>query len=245
MLIVKDLEVSIDGKDVLRGCSLQVEVGEVHAIMGPNGAGKSTLASVLAGHPAYEIRGGSIDFLGQNLLELSPEERSRLGLFKSFQYPVELTGITAREFLYQAVNLHRKKQEKETLTREAFDLLLAEKMKSLSFRSHLLDRDLHVHYSGGEKKKSEMLQMDLLEPRLAILDEMDSGLDVDALREVAKALSSFRSPKRSMILITHYEKFLQYVSPDWVHVMVQGKIVASGKSELIAKLEREGYQSFL
>lgn len=241
MLEIHHLKAAIDGKEVIKGLSLKIAAGEIHAIMGPNGAGKSSLSSVLAGHPSYEVLGGTVTFQSENVLELTPEERSRMGIFKSFQYPIEVQGVSTKDFLFQALNQHKKAKGQNLLTLSQFEELLKEKAEGLKLKEELLDRDLHFNYSGGEKKKSEMLQMALLEPKLAILDETDSGLDIDALKEVAQAINRMRSSDRAIILITHYQRLLDYVKPDVVHIMIDGAITRSGNLNLVTLLEEQGY----
>ncbi len=241
LIEIQNLEASIEDKPILKGLSLSIKRGEVHAIMGPNGAGKSTLAKVLAGHPSYEVTGGTILFKGQDLLALEPEERAALGLFMSFQYPLEIGGISNQEFLFHALNAQRKKREEEPLTKEEFDVLLSKKMKEMEMAEEFKERSLNEGFSGGEKKKNEILQMALFEPSLAILDETDSGLDIDAMRIVAKGVNQMRSKERSLLIITHYQRLLDYIQPDFVHVLSQGKIVRSGGPELALELEEKGY----
>lgn len=241
MLEIKELQVSIEDKEILRGFNLHVRKGEIHAIMGPNGAGKSTLAKVLAGDPAYEVASGEMLFEGQNILELSPEERSHLGLFMSFQYPVEIPGISNLQFLHAAHSAQRKAQGKSPLSEEEFSRLLDEKMQLMDVASSFKSRDLNAGFSGGEKKRNEILQMAVLEPKLAILDETDSGLDIDAMRIVAKGVNSLMKPDNALILITHYQRLLDYIRPDFVHVVKGGKIVESGGPELALALESKGY----
>lgn len=243
MLIIDNLEVSVDDKKVLNGLSLKVGANEVHAIMGPNGAGKSSLSNVLAGHPSYQILGGSVTFKEENLLEMEPDQRALKGIFKSFQYPLEIAGLPTREFLKESYNLHRKQKGLDALSAKDFESVLLEKMELVKFQPHLIDRDLHVNFSGGEKKKSEILQMALFEPSLAILDETDSGLDIDALKAVGHAIDKLRSKDRSIILITHYQRLLDFIQPDVVHVMQNGKITRSGGKDLAKILEAEGYES--
>lgn len=242
MLVIDNLEVSVDDKKVLNGLSLKVGANEVHAIMGPNGAGKSSLSNVLAGHPAYQILGGSITYKEENLLEMEPNQRALKGVFKSFQYPLEIAGLNTKEFLKESFNLHRKQKGLDPMINEEFDRVLDEKMALVKFNPQLIQRDLHANFSGGEKKKSEILQMALFEPCLAILDETDSGLDIDALKAVGQAIEKLRSKDRSIILITHYQRLLDFVQPDVIHVMQDGKIVRSGNKDLAKILEVEGYE---
>jgi Fe-S cluster assembly ATP-binding protein len=243
MLIIDNLEVSVDDKKVLNGLSLKVGANEVHAIMGPNGAGKSSLSNVLAGHPSYQILGGSVTFKEENLLEMEPNQRALKGVFKSFQYPLEIAGLNTKEFLKESYNLHRKQKGLDALSAVDFEAVLCEKMEMVKFNPLLIDRDLHSNFSGGEKKKSEILQMALFEPSLAILDETDSGLDIDALKAVGQAIEKLRAKDRSIILITHYQRLLDFIQPDVVHVMQNGKIVRSGNKDLAKILEAEGYES--
>ena len=241
MLTIKDLHVSTEGKEILKGFNLEVKKGEVHAIMGPNGAGKSTLAKVLAGHPSYDVTQGEIWFLGQNLLEMEPEERAYLGLFMSFQYPLEIPGVSNIDFLRLSYNAIRKANQKQELSQEDFEKVLQEKMKLMEIREEFLTRNLNEGFSGGEKKRNEILQMALLDPKLAILDETDSGLDIDAMRIVAKGVNQIMNPEMGLILITHYQRLLDYIKPDFVHVMLDGVIALTGGSELALKLEEKGY----
>ncbi|MFN0064787.1 MAG: Fe-S cluster assembly ATPase SufC [Chlamydiales bacterium] len=237
MLHIEDLTCEVEGKEILKGLTLTINPGEIHAIMGPNGAGKSTLAKVLAGHPAYEVTGGRITFLGENILELQPEERAALGLFMSFQYPPEIAGVTTAHFLFQALNAKRK----EPLHQEDFNTLLAEKMRLVEVRPEFKDRYVNEGFSGGEKKKSEILQMAILEPLLAVLDETDSGLDIDAMRVVASGVNKLMTPERSLLVITHYQRLLDYIKPDVIHVLIDGKIVCSKERSFALELEEKGY----
>ena len=241
MLEIRELQAAIDGKSILKGLNLTVRKGEIHAIMGPNGAGKSTLAKVLAGDPSYEITAGEILFEGDNLLELDPEARSHRGLFMSFQYPVEIPGISNLQFLHAAYNAKRKAQGGTPVSEEVFSALLDEKMALVDVRSEFKERNLNEGFSGGEKKRNEILQMAVLEPKLAILDETDSGLDIDAMRIVAKGVNSLMNSENALILITHYQRLLDYIRPDFVHVVIDGKIVQSGGPELALALEEKGY----
>ncbi|MCP5469580.1 MAG: Fe-S cluster assembly ATPase SufC [Chlamydiales bacterium] len=235
MLEIKDLCVSVESKPILKGVTLSIQAGEIHAIMGPNGAGKSTLAKVLAGHPAYEVTGGTIYFLGEDLLEMEPEERARLGLFMSFQYPPEITGVATHRFLFQAV------KSKQEITEEEFEKMLQEKMEQVQVRKEFRDRDVNEGFSGGEKKKSEILQMAMLDPKLSVLDETDSGLDIDAMRVVAEGVNRLMTPEKSLLLITHYQRLLDYIKPDKIHVLMDGKIVRTEERAFAYELEEKGY----
>ncbi len=242
MLSIKDLYVSVEGKEILSGINLEIRPGEVHAIMGPNGSGKSTLANVLAGKEGYEITGGEIRYGGEDLAVMSPEERSCKGIFLSFQYPVEIPGVPMVAFLKTAVNEHRKFRGENPLTAGEFLKLMREKKQLVEMDTKLTDRSVNVGFSGGEKKKNEIFQMALLEPRLSILDETDSGLDIDALKIVANGVNALKSPQRSTILITHYQRLLDYIVPDHVHVLYKGRIVKSSGRELALILEEKGYE---
>jgi Fe-S cluster assembly ATP-binding protein len=237
MLKVENLHAEIDGNEILRGLSLEVSKGEIHAIMGPNGSGKSTLSNVLMGHPRYEVTGGSVTFEGQDALELEPDERARLGMFLAFQYPSEVPGVSVANFLRTAVNSVR---EKELPPMEMYKLL-QEKMRIMQMDPRFAERYLNEGFSGGEKKRNEILQMLMLEPRLAIMDETDSGLDIDALQVVARGVNELRGPEFSAVIITHYQRILRYIEPDHVHVMLDGRIVTSGAKELAEELEDKGY----
>jgi Fe-S cluster assembly ATP-binding protein len=241
MLEVKDLHGGIEGKEILKGIDLAVKPGEVHAIMGPNGSGKSTFAQVLAGHPGYEVTGGSVRFEGQDLLEMEADERARAGLFLAFQYPVAIRGVTNAYFLQSAINTQRKEQGLEEFDTLEFAELLESKLEMLGWDDHLIHRAVNDGFSGGEKKRNEIIQLAMLEPKLAILDETDSGLDIDAVKAVSEAVNQFRSPERSFILVTHYERILNYVTPDHVHVLAGGKVVMSGDMQLALELEAKGY----
>ena len=242
MLDITNLEVRTGDTDILRGLSLSVKAGEVHAIMGPNGSGKSTLAQVIAGHDAYEVTGGSITFNGNNLFDLEPEERAREGIFLGFQYPVEIPGVNNAYLLKAAMNARRKHQSLPEIDAFEFLKLAREKMATLGMDPKFLNRGVNEGFSGGEKKRNESLQMAMLEPRLAILDETDSGLDIDAMKAVAGGINALRSPDRAIILITHYQRLLEYVEPDFVHVLSEGRIARSGDKSLALKLEEQGYE---
>ena len=241
MLKIKNLHVSVDGNVILKGIDLEVLKGQIHAIMGPNGAGKSTLAKVLAGDPAYEILSGEVLFNEQNILELEPEERAHLGLFIGFQYPVEIPGISNSQFLQAALDAKLKAEQKPPLAESAFRTLLDEKLELLEMKPEFAQRNLNEGFSGGEKKRNEILQMAVLDPILAILDETDSGLDIDAMRVVACGVKRLFSPEKGLLLITHYQRLLNYIRPHIVHVMLDGQIVKSGGPELAEELEERGY----
>ncbi len=241
MLEIRDLHATINGKEILRGLSLSVRAGEIHAIMGPNGSGKSTLAKVLAGHPSYEVTGGEVLFEGRNLLELEPDERARLGVFLAFQYPIEIPGVSNANFLRMAYNEKARHEGREELDPLEFDDLLREKMKIVEMEQRFIDRAVNEGFSGGEKKRNEILQMAVLDPKLAILDETDSGLDIDALRIVAQGVNQLASPDNAIILVTHYQRLLTYIEPHFVHVLYQGRIVRSGGKDLALELETKGY----
>ncbi|MEJ2025909.1 MAG: Fe-S cluster assembly ATPase SufC [Limibacillus sp.] len=244
MLEIKNLHAEVDGKGILKGISLSIAPGEIHAIMGPNGSGKSTLSYVLSGRDGYEVTGGEVLFNGENLLEMEPEERAAAGIFLAFQYPVEIPGVPNSTFLTEAVNALLKTRGESGLDAKQFMKLLRAKTKELGMKEEMLKRSVNTGFSGGEKKRNEMLQMAMLEPSLAILDETDSGLDIDALKAVADGVNAMRSPERSMLVITHYQRLLDYIVPDHVHVLAGGKIVRSGGKELAAELEAKGYGEF-
>jgi Fe-S cluster assembly ATP-binding protein len=244
MLEIKNLHAKVEGKQILNGIDLHIRAGEVHAIMGPNGSGKSTLSYVLAGRDGYEVTEGSILFKGQNLLEMNVDERAAAGVFLAFQYPLEIPGVTTMTFLKTALNAQRKARGEEELDAVRFLKLVREKAKPLNVSDDMLKRPLNVGYSGGEKKRAEVLQMSLLEPALAILDETDSGLDIDALKTVADGVNMLRSRERAMIVITHYQRLLDYIVPDVVHVLSKGRIVKTGGKELALELEKSGYAAF-
>ena len=241
MLSIKNLNVNVDDKEILRGLNLEIGTGEVHAIMGPNGSGKSTLSYVLAGREGYEITAGEVIFEGRNLLEMDPEERAWAGIFLAMQYPVELPGVNNMTFLRESINSIRRARGEEELDAVSFMKLIREKAELVKLPEKLLKRSVNAGFSGGEKKRNEILQMALLEPKLAILDETDSGLDIDALRIVAEGVNSLRSPERSFLMITHYQRLLDYIEPDFVHVLAHGQIIRSGGKELALELEEKGY----
>jgi Fe-S cluster assembly ATP-binding protein len=241
MLNIKNLRAGIDGKEILRGLDLEVKAGEVHAIMGPNGSGKSTLGNVVAGREGYEVTGGEIVYRDKDLLELEPEERACEGIFLAFQYPVEIPGVNNTYFLRSALNAQRKYRGEEELDAVGFLKLVREKLEVLHIGDELLKRAVNEGFSGGEKKRNEIFQMAVLEPSLAILDETDSGLDIDALKLVAEGVNRLRSPDRAIVLVTHYQRLLDYVQPDHVHVLAKGRIVASGGPDLAEQLEEQGY----
>ena len=242
MLTIKNLQAQIEGeKQILKGLNLVVKPGEVHAIMGPNGAGKSTLASVLAGRKEYEVTGGTVDFLGKDLLEMSPEDRAREGVFLAFQYPVEIPGVSTINFMKTAVNEVRKYRGLEPMDAPSFLRMMKEKMELVEIDQSLLKRSLNEGFSGGEKKRNEIFQMAMLEPKLAILDETDSGLDIDALRIVANGVNKLKNKDNAVIVVTHYQRLLDYIVPDFVHVLYNGKIVKTGTKDLALELEEKGY----
>ncbi len=241
MLKISNLHARVEEKEILRGINLEIKPGEVHAIMGPNGSGKSTLASVLAGREDFEVTDGSVDFLGTDLLELAPEERAAEGIFLAFQYPVEIPGVTTINFLKTAINQIRKYKGENPLDAAQFLKLMKEKAKTVKIDDQLLRRSLNEGFSGGEKKRNEIFQMAMLEPRLGILDETDSGLDIDALRIVADGVNQLKAADRSFIVVTHYQRLLDYIVPDYVHVLYKGRIVKSGTRELALELEEKGY----
>jgi Fe-S cluster assembly ATP-binding protein len=242
MLKITDLHAEIDGKEILKGLSLSVNAGEVHAIMGPNGAGKSTLGYVLGGRPGYEVTAGSVEFAGQDLLEMAPHERAAAGLFLGFQYPVEIPGVSNVQFLREALNAQRRLRDEKPLSGAEFLKLARAQADALSMDQEMLKRPVNVGFSGGEKKRNEMVQMGIIGPKLAILDETDSGLDIDALRVVGDGINRImRAPDKAVLLITHYQRLLDYVKPDFVHVLAGGRIIRSGGAELALALESEGY----
>ncbi|HEY9876874.1 MAG TPA: Fe-S cluster assembly ATPase SufC [Leptolyngbyaceae cyanobacterium] len=242
ILSVKDLHAEVEGTEILKGLNLEVKAGEIHAIMGLNGSGKSTFSKVLAGHPDYAVTGGEVIFKGQNILELDPHERATSGIFLAFQYPLEIPGVSNRDFLRVAYNAHRKAQGEDEIDVFDFDDLLDEKLDVVKMDASFLDRSVNEGFSGGEKKRNEILQMALLEPALAILDETDSGLDIDALRIVANGVNQLASADNALVLITHYQRLLNYIVPDYVHVMAQGRIITTGGKDLALELEARGYE---
>ncbi len=241
MLSIKDLRASVGDKEILKGVNLEVKAGEVHAIMGPNGAGKSTLASVLAGNEKFTVTGGSVEFLGQELLSMSIEDRARMGLFLGFQYPVEIPGVSMASFMKLAVNEHRKFRGEQPMSSGEFLKMMREKSKIVELDSKLTSRSVNEGFSGGEKKKNEIFQMAMLEPKLSFLDETDSGLDIDALRIVATGVTKLKRDDNATVVITHYQRLLDYIVPDFVHVLYKGRIIYSGDKSLALKLEQEGY----
>jgi Fe-S cluster assembly ATP-binding protein len=241
MLEIKDLYAGVEGAEIVKGITLSIKKGEIHAIMGPNGSGKSTLAKILSGHPAYETTAGNITFEGKDLLEMDAEDRSIAGIFMGFQYPVEVPGVNNAEFLRMAHNARRVNAGEEEIDPLDFDELLSEKMKMLGMENKYKERNLNDGFSGGEKKKNEILQMAILEPKLSILDETDSGLDIDALRVVSEGVNKLRNENNALVLITHYQRLLDYIKPDYVHVLSDGKIVKSGDKTLALELESQGY----
>jgi len=245
MLEVKNLHAQIDDKAILKGLNLKIKPGEVHAIMGPNGAGKSTLANVLAGREDYEVTAGSATLRGADLLSLAPEDRARKGVFLAFQYPVEIPGVSNKLFMQTAVNAIREEQGLPALDMFDFDEYAQEKIELLGMRKDLLERSVNVGFSGGEKKRNDIFQMALLQPKLCILDETDSGLDIDALKVVANGVNTLRSPERSFIVVTHYQRLLDYIKPDVVHVLLDGQIVKTGGFELVHELEEQGYDDLI
>jgi len=242
VLSVRGLTAEVEGTPILKGVNLEIKAGEIHAIMGPNGSGKSTFSKVLAGHPAYAVTGGEVIFQGKNLLEMEPEERAQSGVFMAFQYPLEIPGVTNLDFLRVAYNSRRKVQGLEELDAFDFDEVVQEKLDIVKMNPTFLNRSVNEGFSGGEKKRNEILQMALLEPKLAILDETDSGLDIDALKIVASGVNQLATPDNAILLITHYQRLLNYIVPDFVHVMADGRVITSGGKELALELESRGYE---
>ena len=242
MLTIRNLHAIVEEQEILKGINLQVNPGEIHAVMGPNGSGKSTLASVLAGHPKFEVTRGSIEYRGQDLLEMDPEDRAREGLFLSFQYPVEIPGVSMVNFMRSALNEQRKYRKEEPISATDFLKLMRDKRQLLGMDSQLVSRSVNEGFSGGEKKKNEIFQMAMINPLLAILDETDSGLDIDALRVVAAGVNKLQTKENATILITHYQRLLEYIKPDFVHVLNDGKIIKSGGADLALELEKKGYE---
>ncbi|MGF1517040.1 MAG: Fe-S cluster assembly ATPase SufC [Nodosilinea sp.] len=245
ILSVRDLRATVDGTEILKGLNLEVRAGEIHAIMGLNGSGKSTFSKVLAGHPDYEITAGEIHFKGQDILELEPHERATSGIFLAFQYPLEIPGVSNRDFLRVAFNAHRKARGEEEIDVFDFDDLIEEKLGVVKMDASFLDRSVNEGFSGGEKKRNEILQMALLEPVLSILDETDSGLDIDALKTVAGGVNQLSNPDNAVVLITHYQRLLDYIIPDYVHVMADGRIITTGDKALARQLEAQGYEGVM
>jgi len=245
MLEIKDLEVAVEGKKILRGINLHIKKGQIHAIMGPNGSGKSTLAKVLAGHPGYEVTNGEVLFEGKELLSLDPEERAHLGLFMGFQYPVEIPGVTNLQFLHAAYNAKCKALEKQEMPLEEFTSYYNEKAKLVEAKDEFKTRFVNDGFSGGEKKKNEIMQMAVLDPKLAVLDETDSGLDIDALKVISRGVNALMDNTKALLLITHYQRLLNYIKPHFVHICCEGKIVQTGGAELALQLEERGYEMFV
>ncbi|CDM94093.1 MULTISPECIES: Fe-S cluster assembly ATPase SufC [Limnospira] len=245
ILSVKNLTATVDGNSILKGLNLEIKAGEIHAIMGQNGSGKSTFSKILAGHPAYEVTGGEVTFLGQNLLELEADERALIGIFLAFQYPIEIPGVSNLDFLRVAYNSQRKHRGLDELDVFDFEDLIHEKLEVVKMRSEFLERSVNQGFSGGEKKRNEILQMALLEPKLAILDETDSGLDIDALKIVANGVNQLANAENAMLVITHYQRLLDYIVPDYVHVMADGRIIKTGAKELALELEKQGYDDII
>ncbi len=245
LLEIRDLHARVEDKEILKGVNLTIRRGEIHAVMGPNGAGKSTLSAVLAGKPQFEVTSGSVTFLGQDLLAMSPEQRSWAGLFLSFQYPVEIPGVSITNFMKTAVNCRREAEGKEPMKAAEFLKLMKEKMAFVQMKGEFSKREVNVGFSGGEKKRNEIFQMAMLDPTLAILDETDSGLDVDALRIVASGVNALHTPEKAAIVITHYQRLLDYIVPDVVHVLKDGRIIKTAGRELVAQIEEKGYDSII
>ena len=245
MLTIKNLHAEVDGVEILKGINLEIKAGEVHAIMGPNGSGKSTLSKVIAGHPAYEVTKGEIIFEGQDIVEMNPDERARLGVFLAFQYPVEIPGVSNSMFMRQAYNAIRREHGEEELDPLEFDDYIQTKIDLVEIDVKMMDRSVNDGFSGGEKKRNEILQMAVLNPKLALLDETDSGLDIDALRVVSNGINTIKSADKAIMLVTHYQRILNYITPDFVHVLKDGQIVRSGGKELALQLEADGYDGIL
>ena len=245
ILSVHDLHATVDGAEILKGVNMEVKAGEIHAIMGLNGSGKSTFSKVLAGHPDYEVTQGEVRFKGEEILSLEPHERATAGVFLAFQYPLEIPGVSNRDFLRVAFNAHRKAQGEDEMDVFDFDDLIEEKLEVVKMDAAFLDRSVNEGFSGGEKKRNEILQMALLEPTLAILDETDSGLDIDALKTVANGVNQLTTPNNAVVMITHYQRLLNYIVPDYVHVMAEGRIITTGGKELAEQLEAHGYEDIL
>ncbi|TVQ16423.1 MAG: Fe-S cluster assembly ATPase SufC [Balneolaceae bacterium] len=241
MLKIVNLHASVEGEEILRGIDLEINAGEIHAVMGPNGSGKSTLAKVIAGHPEYEVTEGEIWFEGENLLEMDPDERARKGVFMAFQYPVEVPGVTNATLMREAVNAVRRERGGEELDPLEFDDFIRDKLDLVEMDDKFLDRSVNAGFSGGEKKRNEILQLAAMDPKLALLDETDSGLDIDALRIVSNGINKIKTGEKAVLLVTHYQRILNYITPDYVHVLVKGKIVKSGTKELAHELEAQGY----
>ena len=245
MLSIKNLQVSVEGNPILKGLNLEIKAGEIHAIMGPNGSGKSTLSHILAGRPGYEVTGGEVHYQGKNLFDLNPEERARAGIFLAFQYPIEIPGVNNTSFLKKAVNEIRKHHGQEELDAVDFLQMIKAKMKLVGMDPAFLRRPVNEGFSGGEKKRNEILQMAMLEPRMCILDETDSGLDVDAMKLVAEGVNALRDAGRAFLVITHYQRLLDHIAPDFVHIMADGRIIRSGGPELALEVEQNGYADLL
>lgn len=241
ILKISNLHAEVEGNPILKGVNLEINLGEIHAIMGPNGGGKSTLAKVIAGHPAYEITEGSIEYQGEDILELDPEERAQKGVFLAFQYPVEIPGVSNSSFLRHAINAQKRANGLEELDPIEFDDFVREKLELINMKAKYLDRSVNDGFSGGEKKRNEILQMAVLNPKLAVLDETDSGLDIDALKSVSEGINKLSSEENAIVLVTHYQRLLNYIVPDYVHVLVDGKIAVSGDKKLALRLEEKGY----
>ncbi|MEX0928484.1 MAG: Fe-S cluster assembly ATPase SufC [Balneolales bacterium] len=242
MIIIKDLHANVEGEEILKGINLEIKAGEIHAVMGPNGSGKSTLAKVIAGHPAYEVTQGEVIYEGEDILEMDPDERARKGIFMAFQYPVEVPGVSNSMFMREAYNAILEEKNLEPLDPLEFEDYILEKLKIVNLDSKLLERNVNDGFSGGEKKRNEILQMAILNPKLALLDETDSGLDIDALRVVSDGINQLASKDKAILLVTHYQRILNYITPDFVHVLVNGKVEKSGGKELALELEEHGYE---